>query len=45
MGDEKEKVPIAHNPVEQFAAVDKLEHHVDLGLASCNLNQEINSDS
>ena len=45
MGDEKEKVPIAHNPVEQFAAIDKLEHHVNLGLASSNLSQEINSDS
>jgi hypothetical protein len=27
----------AYNPVEQFAAIDKLEHHVNLRLASSNL--------
>lgn len=45
MGNEKERVPRAYNSVEQFASVDKLKHHVNLGFASSNLNQELNSDS
>jgi hypothetical protein len=44
MGDEKVRVVRAYNPVEQFATIDKLKHHVNLGFASSNLN-ELNSHS
>jgi hypothetical protein len=31
----------AYNPVEQFTPIDKLKHHVNLGLASSDLNHEV----
>ena len=37
----RQKIRRAYNPVKQFTPIDKLEHHVDLCLASSDLNQEL----
>lgn len=38
--EQKEFHSWAYNPVQQFAPIDELKHHVNLGLASSDLNEE-----